>query len=443
MSERTRTKLHNPVVPPDAQNDDPASVAAHAAAGAAHAAVSSAQTPAASPGALPVESQYPLFPNLYIKGGAIPAKLAVYKDAQGEIAYQGTISDIGATEDKIRGMFGSGTYRLELRDEQNRVLKGGQRHGVRIDPDPRERPREEKSTAIVQVHDQVSLERKLSEERLRILRDEQEHSIARRKLEVELELKRAREEADAKEKAADAKLQRELQLQEARAKAEIERERLRYENERARDQAQMQMFLSMQTKSTEVVIQALAAQKTDAGLMVGMLKDGLAMGMQNAQGNPEMAQMALMGKGMDAIAGALGSGSGGGAQQQVKQLEDGAKKELAGAGVEPTKAQRMIAKMKTVIGKAVSHGIDPEQALDKYIQDIEAWEAAGGDEGDDEGDEPAPPKAKGKTDARDESGGRPADAARSETRAVAKRAAGDGNGAGAKRAGTGNRPRRT
>ena len=441
MSEgRTRTRLHNPVAPADAQNDDPASVAAHAAAGAAHAAVAGAQAPPASPGALPVESQFPLFPHVYLKGGALPAKLAVYKEVQGEIAYQGTISDIGATEDKIRGMFGHGTYRLELRDEQNRVLKGGQRHGVRIDPDPRERPREEKSTAIVQVHDQVSLERKLSEERLRILRDEQEHSIARRKLEVELELKRAREEADAKEKAADAKLQRELQLQEARAKAEIERERLRYENERSRDQAQMQMFLSMQTKSTEVVIQALTAQKTDAGLMVGMLKDGLAMGMQSAQGNPEQMQMALMGKGIDAIGAAMGGGAASAPAQQVKQLEDGAKKELAGAGVEPTKAQRMIAKMKTVIGKAVAHGIDPEQALDKYIQDIEAWEAAGGDEGDDEGDEPAP-KAKGKTDARDESGGRPADVARSKAAPVAKRAAGDGNRAGAKRAGRGARGR--
>lgn len=454
MSEgRTKTRLHSPMAPPDAQNDDAATVAAHAAAGAAHAAVTGTQATPATPGALPVESELPLFPNIHVKGGARPAKLAVYKEKGGELAYLGVLTDVGATEERIRSMFGAGTFRLELRDESNRVLKGGQRHGVRIDPDPRDEPAkpDTETKTLVHVVDQVALERKLADERLKLMREEREDSLARRKAEADIEIKRAREEAELREKAAEAKAAREMAWLQERAKADLERERLRYEADRARDQAQMQMFLTMQGKQTEVVLQALTAQKTDVGMFVGALKDGMALGAQTAQGNPEMAQMGLMGKGIDAIAGALGGGGGGGGpQQQVQALENGAKKELAGAGVEPTKAQRMIAKMKLVVGKAVSHGIDPEEALDAFIQQIEDYENQGGDEGD---EEPAPP-AKGKTDAAPAKPAAPAapaagneprrrstEPARSETRPVAQRAGGDRNGARAQRASGGDRPR--
>lgn len=438
MTAKTKTTIRTSLVtPPEGAQNDGALTDAQD---------SHAQAVNGAQGAAPrivVETQYPLFRSMG-PGGVQPSQVAVHRvEGAGAPGYVQTVHNPHLSEKQL-AKFGAGTYRLELRDAGGRVVKGG--HSVvQITEEAAQEAAGSKPAAPAPSSPYGSVEQLAA-----MYRREAEEAAQRRKQDADNDLRRLREESAIRQQEADARLQRELAAadakyarelaaSEARRKDDLERERLRYENDRARDREQLQFMMQMQSKSTELVVQALASQKTDATQLVTIMQQGLQLGMQAGGGNPEMEGVKLMGKGLDALTGAfLGGG------EETKQLEQSnpqqnpqqkpAQKKPPAKGSNGTgsgsvldrlrampadKRARIMGKLGTILEKADAHGVDAEQAVDAFLERIEEFEQ-GGDEGDEE--------------TTDERSAKPArerrDAEGPKANPVAERVGGDGNGAG-------------
>lgn len=441
MTAKTKTTIRTSLVtPPDgAQND-----VAIGEAESAHAqAVNGAQ------GAAPrvvVETQYPLFRSMG-PGGVQPSQVAVHRvEGAGAPGYVQTIHNPHLNEKQL-AKFGAGTYRLELRDAGGRVVKGG--HSVvQITQEAADEALAQRGPAAPPASSPYGSPEQLAS----LYRREAEDAANRRKQEAEADLRRLREEAAIRQQEADARLARELQAAEAkharefaaaeaRRKDDLERERLRYESDRARDRENMQFMMTQLNKSTEVMVQALATQKTDATQLVTIMQQGLQLGLTAGGGNPEMEGVKLMGKGLDALTGAfLGGGEGEAKQlaqsnpQSAEQRQPAQKKPAAkgsngstGSVLERLRAMpadkrgRIMAKLGTILEKADAHGVDPEQAVDAFLERIDEYEQ-GEDEGD-EGDE-------GENGASKKPARERRDVEGAKAPPVATRSGGDGDGAG-------------
>lgn len=266
----------------------------------------------------------PLFPALG-RSGPHPSAIKVIRLdpdwARGEC---GILHDTSATWDTVRERFGGGTYRLEVLDEQGRLIRGGV--STRTIPGA---PRETDGAPGLGGGTVKSLAKVLQAER-----DFSERLISRAREDAELRIKIAREETESKiaELEAKARLEREredarrrAELEEARERhnRELERERLAYqarleeariaekareaamerERERERETATervqaseriMSVMLGAIQSNTQTLVAALQSTRTDTSQMLGMFQSGMQL-MQNVQqGNqPSEAQQAI------------------------------------------------------------------------------------------------------------------------------------------------------